>query len=123
VLGKIDSEHQRLIELINELHAAMAAGQGRPVLEKILNGVAAYTFTHFANEEDLMRKHGYPGYEAHKAEHDKLVAQVRELQADARTSKLGLSLDVMHFLKQWLMKHIAVVDKKYTAHLHAAGVK
>ena len=34
-----------------------------------------------------------------------------------------LSLEVMNFLKSWLVKHIQGSDKAYTAHLNAKGVK
>jgi hemerythrin len=32
-------------------------------------------------------------------------------------------MEVMRFLQHWLVDHICGVDKKYTEHLHAAGLK
>src|SRR5208283_4095073 len=78
-ISRIDTQHQRLVDLINELHAAMLAGEGDSALAKILDGLAGYAVSHFATEETLMKKFGYPGYEQHKAEHDKLAAQVKLL--------------------------------------------
>jgi hemerythrin len=106
-IPRIDAQHQTLVEMINQLHA----------------GVVAYTLSHFAAEEALMNRSAYPGYERHKAEHDKLTAQAKVLQEKARTAKSLLTLEVAKFLQHWLIDHIASQDKAYSAHLLAAGVK
>jgi len=122
-VSSIDAQHQKLIGFINDLHAAMAARQGSAVAGKILNGLVAYTVTHFSFEEGLLATKGYPDLAAHKAEHSKLMASVKKLQQEFQEGKITLSLELMRFLKSWLMDHIAGVDKKYTVHLHAAGVR
>jgi hemerythrin-like metal-binding protein len=122
-IAAIDAEHQKLIGLLNDLHAAMLQGRGRAVMGKVLDGLSAYTVSHFAHEENLMRLHSFPGYAAHKAEHDKLVKQVKSLQEEFREGNATISLEVMTFLQNWLVNHIVGVDRKYTAHLQAAGVK
>lgn len=122
-IPRIDAQHQRLVDLINELHAAMLAGQGSAALGKILDGLVAYTLSHFTTEEALMKGAAYPGYGQHKAEHDKLTAQAKLLQEKARTANATLTLDVATFLQRWLIDHIADLDKKYSTHLIAAGVK
>jgi hemerythrin len=122
-IPRIDAQHQTLVEMINQLHAAMLAGQGNAALGKTLDGVVAYTLSHFAAEEALMNRSAYPGYERHKAEHDKLTAQAKVLQEKARTAKSLLTLEVAKFLQHWLIDHIASQDKAYSAHLLAAGVK
>ena len=57
------------------------------MLGKVLDGVAAYTVSHFANEESLMKRYAYPDYARHKAEHDKLVDRVEQLRQDFRTAR------------------------------------
>jgi len=89
----------------------------------ILDGLATYTVSHFAHEERLMQLYSYPDFVKHKSEHDKLIAQVKSLQEDFRSGKATISLDVMEFLRRWLIDHICGVDKQYTAHLKAAGVR
>jgi hemerythrin len=78
-ISRIDEQHQRLVELINELHAAILVGDRRSALPKILDGLAGYAVSHFTTEETLMKKFGYPNYEQHKAEHDRLTAQIKQL--------------------------------------------
>ena len=77
---KVDQQHQKLVAMVNALYEAMKDGSGQDVLGKVLNGLVDYTRTHFATEEALMNQFGYPGLATHKIEHDKLTAQVAELQ-------------------------------------------
>lgn len=122
-IATIDKEHQKLVSLVNELYTAILAGDAPAVTSKVLDGLASYTVSHFAAEEALMKRYNYPGFAAHKAEHDKLMAQVTQFQSDLRAGKAKLSQELMSFLQTWLIAHILGVDKKYTAHLHSAGIK
>ena len=122
-IAAIDSQHQKLVAFINGLHAAMLSGQGSTVLGKTLDGLVGYTVTHFAFEEKLLRDSAYPELEAHRAEHAKLISSVSKLQQGFRSGTVAMSRDVMQFLKGWLMDHIVGVDKKYTSHMNACGVK
>jgi hemerythrin len=119
---QFDDQHIKLVTMVNELHDAMKAGKGTEALGKILNGLISYTSTHFSDEERLMTQHAYPEAAAHKAEHAKLVKQVLELQTNFKAGKAILTLDVMMFLKDWLVKHIQGDDKKYGAYLNTKGV-
>lgn len=122
-IAEIDQQHQKLFTLINTLYDAMASGHGKEVLGKVLAELAEYTVYHFATEERLFQKHGYPDSPAHKQEHEKLVKQVTELKTKFDAGKTQITLDVMNFLKDWLNNHIMVVDKKYTPFLNSKGVK
>jgi hemerythrin-like metal-binding protein len=121
-ISRIDAQHQKLVDLINDLHAATVGKEGNSALDKILDSLAGYVVSHFATEEALMKKFEYPGYEHHKAEHEKLSAQVKVLMEKSRGDRTALSPELMMFLQRWLIGHIANLDKKYTAHLNAAGV-
>ena len=71
-----------------------------------------------------MKLHAYPNFTAHKAEHDALTKQVLEVQAKFRAgATAALSVEVMNFLKNWLIKHIMGTDKSYGPHLNGKGVK
>src|SRR5690348_16714561 len=100
---KIDAEHQKLIALVNELYAAILAGNPADTTSKVLNGLVSYTLSHFASEELMMKRCNYPGYPQHKAEHEKLVTQVKQLQQDLKAGKAAISQEVMSFLQTWLI--------------------
>jgi hemerythrin len=121
-IKSIDEEHKILVNMINDLHSAMGSGKGKDVMGKILTGLADYTKTHFAFEENLMQKHGYPGYLAHKGQHDALTKQVNDLYIKFAEGKTMVTVEVMHFLKNWLTDHIQNTDKKYAPFLSSKGV-
>jgi len=119
---ELDQQHQHLFALINTLHEAMSSGRGKEVLGKVLQELLEYTEYHFSNEERLFALHGYPVAGPHKAEHDKLTQQVRELKAKFDSGQTQITVDVMLFLKNWLNHHIQVVDKKYGEFFNEHGV-
>jgi hemerythrin-like metal-binding protein len=121
-IARIDAQHQRLIDLLNELQTAMQAGEGHLGLRKILDALAAYAVSHFTTEEGLMKKFGYTGYDQHKTEHERLMAQVKLLQQKSESNQLVITPEVLTFGQRWLIGHIVYLDKKYMAHLNAAGV-
>ena len=123
-MHSIDQEHKKLIDLLNELHDGTRReprqGQARPVLD----GLITYTATHFRTEEKYFAQINYPDTAAHKKEHENLTSQVLEVQKRFKSGETGtLSMEVMNFLKRWLITHIQGSDKKYGPHLIAKGVK
>jgi hemerythrin len=111
------------VKIINELHQAMIGGHGKDQLGKILSSLVSYTQAHFKTEENLMESHGYPEYTIHKAEHDRLTRTVLDFQSNFQKNEVGLTIEVMDFLKDWLSKHIMGIDKKYTPFLNSKGVR
>lgn len=121
-IRQFDDQHIHLVEMLNELHEAMKAGNAKEMLGKTIDGLISYTATHFCDEEQLMTTHAYPEIAAHKDEHERLVKQVLELQQQFNSGQIILTLEVMMFLKDWLMKHIQGDDKKFGAYLNENGV-
>jgi hemerythrin len=116
-IGSIDAQHQTLFQIANRLHEAMIAGQGKAVLGPILERLVQYTAGHFAHEERLMRLHDYPDLAAHKAQHDALTRQVREFQSKFQSGQATMTVQLLHFLKNWLTEHIKGSDLKYAPFL------
>ncbi|HWQ66923.1 MAG TPA: bacteriohemerythrin [Methanospirillum sp.] len=121
-INEIDSQHQRLIELINILHEAMLSKQGKEGVAQIIDELAAYTVYHFKTEEDYMQKFKYAGYYSHKREHEMFVEKVDTFQKAFDSGKLGLSLEVMNFLRDWVTNHIKGTDKQYSETFHKNGL-
>lgn len=118
-----DHEHQELIDLANKLYTGVTAGNAGEALAKVLDGLIRYTALHFKHEEDYMRMYDYPEYEAHKKEHDKLVAQVMEYKESLDSGKASFTLELMNFLKEWLVNHIMGSDQKYGTFFKDKGVQ
>jgi hemerythrin len=119
----IDDDHQKLVSMVNELYDAIQAGRGKDSLGPTLAKLVDYTKFHFGREEDFMAKTSYPAAVDHKREHDGLTKQVLDVQGKYQSGAAAtLSLEVMNFLKNWLLQHIQGSDKKYGPHLNAQGI-
>jgi hemerythrin len=112
-IPKIDAQHKTLIDLTNQLHAAMKSGKAQQAMAKTLDDLVAYTDTHFAYEESLLISRRYSGLAAHQQQHRALVGQVRELSERFRAGRLTLSIETLQFLKTWLTSHILSSDQAY----------
>lgn len=120
----IDTDHKRLVAMVNDLYDGVVAGHGKDVVGRVLDGLISYTAEHFAREERYFAATSYPDAAAHKKEHQDLVKQVLDVQARYKSGATStLSLEVMNFLKTWLVRHIQGSDMKYSAHLVSHGVK
>ncbi|MBI5638571.1 MAG: bacteriohemerythrin [Nitrospinae bacterium] len=117
-ISEVDRQHMRLVELINELHASMETGTAAET-EKVLQGLVDYTITHFADEERLQERHGYPGLDGHRKLHAELVAEVLGYSKRFQTKEPGLEANLMWFLKDWLLNHIKLQDAKIAKHILA----
>ncbi len=121
-VNSIDKQHQMLFDMLNNLHDAMKTGKGSKLAPTILKNLVEYTREHFAVEESLMFRAHYPDFARHKAEHDKLTAEVVRMVRDFENGKVPLSMNLLDFLRNWLQTHIVGSDKKYTACLQSAGI-
>ena len=120
---EFDQQHQRLIGLLNNLHDAMIQGKGSDVLAGTLKQLVNYTQTHFAAEEAAMAKHQYAELDKHRAAHEALTRRVTEFQTDLQNGRVGLTVTLSTFLKDWLMTHIADTDKRYGPFFNEHGIK
>jgi hemerythrin len=122
-VAQFDAEHRRLVGMVNDLFDAVQAGKGKEALGGILEELIAYTETHFANEEEIMREHGYDEVDGHKSEHELLTRQVHEIRRKYMAgASATLSMEVMNFLKNWLIKHIQGTDRKYSRFMNQHGM-
>lgn len=121
-ISSIDEQHKKLINMINALNDELAKGQPNDVLVKIFDGLAVYTVDHFGYEENLFSQYGYGESEAHKKEHIALIKQVGNLQEKMEKGDFMIGVEVMVFLKEWLLNHILKSDKSYAPFLIAKGV-
>lgn len=120
-VAEIDDQHAALIGLVNRLHEAMTQGQARDSLAAIITELVEHTQQHFAFEEQLMSRHQYPGYDKHKADHDRLMQHILELAEQFRNGDLLLSFAVMVDLKAWATIHIEKSDKPLGIFLRDEG--
>lgn len=121
-LDEVDAQHRRLVDLVNELDAAMREGKGEHAVGLVLDDLVPYTVYHFAYEERLMDDYRVSSAEAHKAEHRMLIDEVGTIRATYTSGSVSAS-DLMDLLKTWLTDHILKTDKAMAKELIAKGAK
>lgn len=112
-VASVDAQHQKLVDYVNRLHDGMMEGKANTGLSVILDGLVAYTANHFKHEEKIFDQIGYAQTEEHKNHHKKLVDQVVEFQTKFKSGDATITMELMDFLKDWLMNHIMKEDMKY----------
>jgi hemerythrin-like metal-binding protein/PAS domain S-box-containing protein len=121
-IDEIDSQHQRLVEMLNRLDEARTIGSERIVLLDLLDGLLDYTQYHFKTEEQLMM--AAPDFNPserarHLQQHQAFVKKVASVQAQAHHNLATVSDELLNFLVRWLSGHILGVDKRMARQLAA----
>lgn len=110
-IEKIDTQHQKLIQYINELNIAFSYNK-MYMVEEVLEKLVDYTVTHFSYEENLMKKAGYPKLEIHKQEHKSFVDRISFFQ-ERYSNGENISKQLETELQLWLINHIQCNDADY----------
>jgi hemerythrin len=113
-IEQIDHDHHELVERLNELGQAMKRGRGRAAMSELLSYLEQYVREHFAYEEALMQRSGYPEYEEHKAKHEAFKeALAARTAAFARAPDERLvTIEIHGWIMNWLSDHALNVDAK-----------
>ncbi len=120
---EIDNQHKKLVGLINALHDAMKERKANEALGGIIEELVNYAINHFRTEEDYFDRLGYLKASAHKKEHKDFVNRVAAFKDDFARNKIMLSMEIMEFLKGWLINHIKKIDMAYSDFFVEKGVK
>jgi len=120
-ISEIDHQHRELFGQLERLLDACVAGEEQEEVLKMLSFLDDYVVTHFVTEEQLQREYGYPGYHAHRAEHDHLLDAIIQFRGEVR--ECGPTRDFVLRLNQtlidWLREHIMTVDRAASSWLLA----
>ncbi|MDR0402538.1 MAG: bacteriohemerythrin [Treponema sp.] len=115
----IDDQHKKLIELTNDLYDACREGTEAVAahFREAIHGTVAYVKYHFAAEEKLLEQVKYPDFAVHKKEHESFVIKVLEDVKEFEEGKKFIPNVFVRYLKDWILAHIAVEDKKYAEYI------
>ena len=113
----IDTQHEVLYVIYQELNHAIDRGEGHFELADVFAMLATYVDSHFSFEETLMDATRFSGEVHHVEEHQQLARQTQALgdrlvAARSDEERIQIARDTSTFLHQWLIHHISVVDRK-----------
>ncbi|WP_300707661.1 bacteriohemerythrin [uncultured Desulfovibrio sp.] len=119
----VDEQHRMLCSYINDLYHAMKNNSAKDELSSIMQHLREYTASHFSTEEQLFEHSAYPHTREHKEVHRRFVAKLEEFESQIKNGTTTVSMDLLAFLKDWLINHIQGTDPGYVAYLKGHGGK
>lgn len=110
----IDSQHKKLVFLLNEFSYTITQGKSVDI-DTAFDQLLDYASYHFKTEEKIWAD--YFGddewFDTHKETHDSFVPMVKKLKQDYKHSSQDQQLeDIIKFLIRWLAFHIIDDDKR-----------
>ena len=122
-LKEIDTQHQGIIALINELAARRDSGDP-DIAARTLRFLRDYLNSHFALEAELMRDVGYPAFKRHREQHELFANHVIffEIEKEFGVVTDQMLDDILAFLEDWFSQHIATEDKALAAFVRAQAL-
>lgn len=118
--AEIDRQHAELLVCLAGVkgfvdgHYAFSAGF------TAIQALIGYTEEHFAFEEDLLRRMGYPDLNTHIEQHKSLVAEVRRQWKRVELEGADIASEVVATIERWITDHINVEDLKFAAVVRAS---
>jgi len=116
----IDDQHKELFKLVNDMfnHVNNDDEEAeRAYFHGIIMQVVDYVKKHFATEEKIMKRTQFEGYAGHKKAHDTFILNVVKIIQKFDEGKRVPLISFTHFIKDWILTHIAIMDKQYFKHL------
>ena len=125
-IEKVDNQHKELMEMIKSL-LKICMVDSKTKLESFskLAAKAIERFVeHFGTEEKLMVESGYPKYDEHKARHDKLLVDVKEMMEKIPEEDADEKLmNIVIFIREWFVETVHGSDKEMGMYLREQGTK
>ena len=120
----VDTQHHKLVDLINQLGAISAHQTSIDELGAILNELAKYTVYHFDTEEKMMKEYGVDAIHQgiHIKAHHHFTAQVMvaaKILLGSTDVSGKLVTPLLKYLTNWLVQHILGLDKRMTQEIMA----
>jgi hemerythrin len=111
----IDDQHKELARLTNELYQGCLGGDetAREYFMSIIRATVEYTKYHFSAEEEIMSKVQYPVIGEHKKAHESFIKKILNDVQDFQDGKKFVPINFVRYLRDWILSHIAVMDKQF----------
>lgn len=117
----VDQQHRAFIGLLNDL--TDVGDTDTAGIVAALDRLAEHTAVHFATEEALMARLGYPAgaTEAHVREHRELAAREQALGIDYRRGWTQGTGPLVSHMVGWLTDHIETQDRLLVEYIRLHG--
>ena len=121
-IEEVDYEHRALIELINATHGQVGAGASLASLDRALGDIHSAISAHFALEEKVMRGRQYDALGEHKADHERLLDDIRDFMDEVARNGVFEEAVFGQRLADWFGIHFRTHDARFH-HAIAGGAR
>ncbi|MCK8058230.1 MULTISPECIES: hemerythrin domain-containing protein [unclassified Fusibacter] len=124
-IKEIDKEHKEIIDSFGKLYELMKNGQGHEYYHELTTFLEGYVMMHFANEEAIQKKILFDQHDEHVLYHRLFRDRVDDIISSNKNRKIT-DYDLIKinlFVKDWILHHILVEDKKIGEFLTREGEK
>ncbi|MFO7154513.1 MAG: bacteriohemerythrin [Caldicoprobacter oshimai] len=120
-IDEIDNQHKSLVEAMNKLLEASAAGRAKQEIGNTLDFLSDYVITHFNYEQEYQKKHNYPKYEEHLKLHQFFLQEVEGMKRkfDQEGATLPFIVQFNKKIVDWFVNHISKADKDYAKYIQS----
>jgi hemerythrin-like metal-binding protein len=112
---EIDRHHRETFEQINRFFDRMMQGEGLDGAVQMVAKLSLSMTEHFREEETLMSRMGFPGFAAHRAQHQNFLARFEGLKRELESGRPDAANTLFEFCTDWLKDHIQGEDKAVAA--------
>ncbi len=121
-IPSVDHEHRSLVEQINALAEGLSAGAPMATGLDHFGRIHAAISAHFALEEEVMRDMAYDEIAAHKADHERLLDDIRGIMdAYEQGAYVGGADLLADHLGRWFTEHFRSKDARLHRFLEKAA--
>jgi len=119
---EIDAQHQTFLKILVGITELLYQPERSDELDDLMHQLESYMSYHFATEERYFDEFEYELSEEHKAEHRDLAEQIFKYKTRYKSEGDSILPEVVDFLEDWLVDHLATQDKKYTKCFNEHGL-
>jgi hemerythrin len=116
----IDDQHKELLNLVNDMYNHVNDDDEeaeRAYFLSVIRHIVDYIKIHFATEEKIMKGTNFQGYAGHKRVHDSFILNVVDIIKKYDEGRRVPLIFFTNFIKDWILSHIAIMDKQYFEYL------
>jgi hemerythrin-like metal-binding protein len=122
----IDEQHRELTSKVNKLCLGCHKGgqEAKNFFDLNIQPLLRYMRYHFSSEEKMLERIKYPDLAAHARQHTEMIRiitdGIRHIQREETSVLLSKKRlpEFVAYLRDILISHIAVLDKKYVSYIH-----
>jgi hemerythrin len=122
----IDEQHRELASQINNICLGCHKGgrEAKIFFDSNIHRLLRYMRYHFSSEEKLLERIKYPDLSTHSQQHSEMINLLAEEIGRIERENISVLLSenrlpaFASYLRDMLVSHIAVLDKKYVSYIH-----